>query len=142
MIVGASAVSSIPMALLSDKLGSRKKILVPALLLAVISLALMPLFDGTAIWGLVLINGLVRGAMFPLIIAIQVELKGVGARYAGTAVGLTSSLGMLGAFAAQPLGLNLIDAYGASAPLYFWAGLSFFTMIGFFFIKEQPKKND
>jgi cyanate permease len=139
LIIGATAVTSIPMALLSDKLGSRKKVLVPALIVSSVTLGLIPLADGMAIWGLLVINGLVRGAMFPLFIAIQVEQKGVGARYAGTAVGLTSSLGMLGAFAAQPLGMNLIGIYGVDAPLYFWAGLSIFTLIGFFFVKELPK---
>lgn len=138
LIVGATAVTSIPMALLSDKLGSRKKVLVPALIVSTVTLGLIPLVDGAAIWGLLVINGLVRGAVFPLFIAIQVEQKGVGARYAGTAVGLTSSLGMLGAFAAQPLGMNLIDSYGAGAPLVFWTGLSLITMIGFFFVKEMP----
>ena len=140
VIVGATAVTSIPMALLSDKLGSRKKVLVPALIVSMATLGLIPLVDGAAIWGLIIVNGLVRGAMFPLFIAIQIELEGVGARYAGTAVGLTSSLGMLGAFAAQPLGLNLIDTYGGGAPLVFWAGLSFITMAGFFFVKELPRK--
>lgn len=136
LIIGATAMTSIPMALLSDKLGSRKKVLVPALILSMITMALIPLTYGVTIWVLLAINGLVRGAMFPLFIAIQVEQKGVGARYAGTAVGLTSSLGMLGAFVAQPLGLNLIDVYGAGAPLIFWAILSFITMTGFLFVKE------
>ena len=140
VIVGTTAVSSIPMALLSDKIGSRKKVLVPSLIISLASLAMLPLVDGLAIWVLLVINGLMRGAMFPLFIAIQVELEGVGARYAGTAVGLTSSLGMLGAFAAQPLGMNLVGIYGGGAPLYFWAGLSFVTMTGFFFVKELQRK--
>jgi len=47
---------------------------------------------------------------------------------------------MLGAFAAQPLGMNLVGIYGGGAPLYFWAGLSFVTMTGFFFVKELQRK--
>lgn len=140
LIVGATAVSSIPMALLSDRLGSRKKVLVPSLIISSASIALLPLVDGLAVWILIAINGLTRGAMFPLFIALQVEQKGVGARYAGTAVGLTSSLGMLGAFAAQPLGMNFVEPFGSGAPFYFWAGLSFLTMTGFYFVKELPKK--
>lgn len=142
LVIGATAVTSIPIALLSNKLGSRKKVLIPALIILIVTLGLIPVVDGVMIWGLMVVYGLVQGAMFPLFIVIQIEQKGVGARYAGTAVGLTTSLGMIGAFAAQPLGLNLIQYFGEGAPLFFWAGLYFISIIGFFYVKETTQNTN
>lgn len=140
VVIGATALSTIPMSILSDLLGSRKKILVPSAFVAAVALGVLPLVDGAAVWVLLVINGLARGCILPLLIALTVEQKGVGARYAGTAVGLTSSLGMLGSFLGQPLGMGLADAHGGSAAFFFWSALSIITLTGFFMVKEEPYK--
>jgi hypothetical protein len=43
------------------------------------------------------------------------EIKGIGGTYGGTAIGLASSIGMLGAFFAPPIG-NSLEVFGAGTP--------------------------
>jgi len=62
-----------------------------------------------------------------------IELKEVGSEYSGTAIGLTSTLGMVGAFLAPPVG-NSLEAFNNGYPFIFWAvlaaaGLPFFAIL-------------
>jgi hypothetical protein len=51
------------------------------------------------------------------------ETKGVGTAYAGTAIGLASTISMVGAFLAPPIG-NSLDSINSGAPLIFWGCLA------------------
>lgn len=139
-VIGAMAVSTLPASILSEFLGSRKKVLIPSAFIVAASLGVIPLVDGATVWVLLVINGVARGCIFPLLTALTVEQKGVGPRYAGTAVGLTISLGMLGGFIGSPLGMGVTDAYGGSAAFFTWSAISFIALAGFFLIREKPKK--
>jgi hypothetical protein len=67
------------------------------------------------------------------------EIKGVGGTYGGTAIGLTNTLGMLGAFAAPPIG-NSFTAFNGNIPLYFWAFLAAAALPLLFIIKETSSQ--
>jgi NNP family nitrate/nitrite transporter-like MFS transporter len=138
LLIGMTAISSIPMGIISDRVGSRKAVLFPSLFLVAVTLGAIPFFDGPAVWVLIVVNGLLRGSMFPLINSLVVEQEGVGARYAGTAIGLVISLGMLGASFMAPLGGAIADVYGGGATLLAWAAISMVSLAGFFFVKEAP----
>lgn len=142
ILIGMTAISSIPMAIISDRLGSRKAVLVPSLFLAAVTLGAIPFFDGPAVWVLIVLNGLLRGSMFPLLNSLVVEQEGVGARYAGTAIGVVLSLGMVGGSFTPPLGGAIADVYGEGAALLTWAAISMVSLAGFFFVKEAPLKTN
>ncbi|MFP3974659.1 MAG: CynX/NimT family MFS transporter [Dehalococcoidia bacterium] len=142
LFIGMTAVSSIPMGILSDRIGSRKTVLAPSLFLVAVTFGAIPFVEGYAIWVLIIATGLMRGGMFPLFTSLAVEQKGVGARYAGTAVGVVSSLSMAGAFVLPPLGGAIAEIYGGGAALITWAALSILALTGFFFIREAPLETD
>jgi len=53
-----------------------------------------------------------------------IEEEGIGARYAGTAIGLNMSvMGLIGVFA-PPIG-NWLAIFGSGVPFLFWASLVF-----------------
>jgi nitrate/nitrite transporter NarK len=73
-----------------------------------------------------------------LLIVLIFEIKGVGSTYGGTAIGLASTMGMVGAFFAPPLGNSLSDT-NLGLPFIFWAILSALSLLGFLFIEERRK---
>jgi hypothetical protein len=74
--------------------------------------------------------------MFPLLISLIIETEGVEARYAGTATGISTTLGMMGGFLSPPLGNGLADIH-FGLPFIFWAILSSIFLLGFFFVREK-----
>jgi cyanate permease len=138
VLIGTSAIAAIPIAILSDRLGSRKKVFIPAGLMMATSLGLVPFVDGLFLWTLMAINGILRGGMFPLLTSLIVETEGIEARYAGTATGIGTTLGMIGGFLSPPLGNGLADIHPA-LPFIFWAVLSSMVLLGFFFVRERGR---
>jgi len=119
---GAGMVAAIPLTLLSGRLGSRKMILVPSLIIAVISVGLLSVAEGSIIWLLVILIGLGRDAYYAIITTMIIETEGVGAAYAGTAIGIVWTVGNLGGFIGPPVGNILAGFYPGSA-FIFWSVL-------------------
>jgi hypothetical protein len=99
-------------------------------------MAAVPYVNGNALWGLIVAGGLLRAGTTALANTMLFEMKGVGGKYAGTAIGLTNTLGMLGAFAAPPLG-NSLASISSGAPILLWAAMSILTVPLLFFLKER-----
>jgi cyanate permease len=136
VLTGTSAIGAIPLAMLSDRLGSRKKVLIPTGLFISISLFLVPFVDGLLLWTLIALNGILRGGMFPLTTSLMIETEGIEARYAGTATGLGTTLAMVGGFLSPPLGNGLADLHHG-LPFVFWAMLASTVLLAFFFVRER-----
>ena len=132
----AGAVGGVPLALLSNRLGSRMKVLIPAGIIAVISTVFFPYTHGPTLWVLIVINGIARGCVFPLLTTMAVERKAIGVQYAGTAIGLVNTLSMIGGAALSPLGNSLAGIH-PQYPFVFWSAISAIALVGFFFIKEE-----
>jgi MFS family permease len=139
ILTGVSCIGITPMVLLSDRLGSRKGILVLSIIIMTITLGLLPLVNGPRVWVLLIINGFMRGGALALFIVMIFEMEGVGSDYSGTALGLANSLGMLGAFFSPPLG-NSLTVFNPGLPLIFWGFLSALGLPFFFFVKERKGK--
>lgn len=136
----ASTVVAIPLALLSDKLGLRKSLLLPGLFITFISMALLPAFAGPPVWILAVFSGIFRETTWAIAATMIVETEGIGAEYAGTAVGMEHAFTRVGYTFAPPAG-NAFVPLGAGLPFVFWAGLSFIALAGFIFTKETgPRK--
>ena len=117
-----SMICVLPISLWSDRLGSRKKMLIGAALLTALGIGSLSVVKGEAIWGAVVVAGLVRDGFMAIFLTMIFEVKGVGLKYSGTAIGFTMIFMGIGNLVAPPLG-NALDALAASAPFIFWATL-------------------
>ena len=139
----ASMLFAIPIALLSDRMGNRRAVLMTAALLVGTGTGLLGFARGALIWAAVLIAGFARDGFMAITMTAIMETEGVGARYAGSATGLTISvLGITNVFS-PPVG-NWLTRFGSATPFLFWAALAFMGFLAYFFFKRErgPKQTD
>ena len=136
---GLGVLGVIPMVCYSDKIGSRKPIMIFTTVVLALCIGLIPIAGTVGTWILLLVCGLIRTAVSALANTMIFETKGLGATYGGTAIGLTNTLGMLGAFAAAPIG-NSFSSISNDMPLVFWAGLTIRGLPLLLLLKEPKKK--
>ena len=131
-----STIFTIPLALLSDRLGSRRAILIPAMLVTVIGIGLLSVVNGAPVWLLAIAIGIFRDGFMAVFITMIMEIKGVGAIYAGTAVGLAFTIERVGVVLAPPLG-NWLANINPGLPFVFWAALAAAALFIFCFMKTK-----
>jgi MFS family permease len=123
-----SMIFVLPIALWSDRLGSRKRLLLFAVLMVVMGTGLLSFVGGGWVWFAVLLAGFVRDAFMAIFFTMVMETEGVGPMYAGTATGLTSAISGIGNMIAPPLG-NSLAVLWPGAPFAFWSVLSILGMV-------------
>jgi MFS family permease len=128
-------------ALGSDRLGSRKRLLLTTACMVVLGVGLLSFASGTWIWIGVMLAGFVRDAFMAIFTTMVVETENVGPVYAGTAIGLTMAIGGIGNIIAPPLG-NSLAAFWAGAPFAFWAVLAVLGTVGLAFVKSRSVRTD
>ena len=138
---GLSMISVVPLALLSDRLGSRKRVLFVAALMTALGAGLLSVADGALVWVSVLIAGMVRDGFWAIFSAMVMETEGIGAAYAGTAMGLIFTFSRIGSFASPPLG-NSLASINLRTPFIFWASLAAVALFGFYFVKGTGHSKD
>lgn len=114
---------ALPIALLSDRLGSRKTVLLATLASIALGVGALSVVTGVAVWVAIIAAGMVRDGFMSIYMTAVVEVEGIGPRYVGTATGLTMVLGGLGALVGPPIG-NSLAALHPGAPFMFWATLA------------------
>jgi NNP family nitrate/nitrite transporter-like MFS transporter len=130
-----SLIFVIPIALWSDRLGSRKKVLMATALFIITGVGLLSIVDGIMVWVAVGLAGLVRDGFMGVFMTMIIETEGVGATYAGTATGLVVAFSGLGNLVAPPLG-NSLAGVAPSLPFIFWAALTVVSFFGLYVTKE------
>ena len=136
---GVSALGAIPLALLADRLGLRKVVLFPVLLITVAGVALLPLVGDAMVWVLMIMLGVARDGFMAVCFTMSTETKGIGVLYAGTAVGLAQTILNLGSFIAPPLG-NSLEQANSNFPFFLWAAFGLLALVTFCFVKETGWK--
>jgi MFS family permease len=136
---GVTSIGVIPMVLLSDRLKSRKGVFFLSVASMAVSLCLLPYVNSTGVWILLIAGGFLRSGASALFNVIIFEMKDVGSTYGGTATGLASTISMVGAFAAPPLG-NALEAIDPGLPFVFWGGLAALGLPLLFFLKGNPNE--
>jgi cyanate permease len=124
----------------SDRLGSRKGVLMAAALMIIAGVGLLSIVDGIMVWVAVGMAGLVRDGFMAVLMTMVIETEGVGARYAGAAVGLVMMLSGLGRLIAPPLGNSLANV-APGLPFTFWAALAAVGFWGLYLLKERGADN-
>jgi cyanate permease len=137
-----SMMGVIPMALLSDRLsarlGSRTGVLFGAALMTAVGVGLLSVAGGAMVWAAVIVAGIVRDGFMAVLMTTIIETHGVGATYAGTAMGLVFTVSRLMAFASPPIGNSLADI-NTGLPFVFWAALAAVALSGFYFTKQEAR---
>ena len=133
---GMSMICVIPLALWSDRLGSRKRVLMVATLLTIIGIGLLSIADGIMVWVALIMAGFVRDGFMAIFMTMIIETRGVKAAYAGTAIGLAISLRGLGNLISPPLGNSLADV-APGLPFIFWAAMAMAGFFGLYLAKEE-----
>jgi MFS family permease len=132
---GISTVFVVPLCFLSDRIGSRKAILYPALIVGMIGVGLIPVVEGGTIWVLMLLAGIFMDGFMSLSTTMLLEIEGVGAEYSGMALGIVFTIVHIGSAASPPLGNSFADI-NLGLPFIFWASLSIVSLVTLSFIKE------
>jgi NNP family nitrate/nitrite transporter-like MFS transporter len=133
---GVSMLGAIPLALLSDRFKSRKTVLMPAVLITAASVSLLSAAHDQTVWLFVILAGLFRDGFMAIILSMIIEVRGVGADYAGTATALVLALSRSGSFLGPPLG-NSLAGFHPGLPFVFWGALALIAPISLYLIKEQ-----
>ena len=134
-----SVIGVIPLSMISDRLGLRKAVLFPAIFAAFIGISLLSLYTGPAIWVAMFLIGIGQEAFFALSITMVMETEGVGSAYAGTALGMATTLAALGGFFSPPIG-NRLAEINPSFAFVFWAAISLCAFVILFFVAETGWK--
>lgn len=132
---GISTLCVVPLAFLSDRIGSRKIILYVSMFAGIISIGLLPLADGALVWVLMMLAGIFMDGFMSIIVTLLLETEGVGTVYSGTALGAVFTIAHIGSVASPPLG-NSLASISSGAPFLFWASLSLIGLVPLFLIKE------
>jgi predicted MFS family arabinose efflux permease len=133
---GVSTICVVPLSSLSDRLGSRKAILFPALIVPLICFILLPVVDGTLIWVLMILSGIFMDGFMAITATMIIETEGVEPRDFGTAFGITLTISQVGGVIAPPLG-NSFASLHPGLPFIFWAALSAAALFTLAPIKER-----
>lgn len=131
----ASMILVIPIALWSDRLGSRRKVLIPAALMVLTGIGLLSAVDGVLVWGAVIMAGMVRDGFMAVFFTMTIETDGIGPAYAGTATGFVMIFSGVGGLLAPPVG-NSLSTFSPSLPFVFWAGMALAGLLGLYAVKE------
>jgi MFS family permease len=123
-----SLLFTLPIALWSDRLGSRKRLLFIAATVIALGTGLLSVVSGMLILGCVLLAGFVRDGFMAIYTTMVIETDGIGPTYTGTAWGFVMAISGIGNVIAPPLG-NSLAVYGPSMPFAFWAGMAVFGMV-------------
>ena len=135
-----STICVIPLSLLSDKIGSRKAILFPALISFAVCFALLPFTQGGAIFALTLLAGISFDGFASLTVTTLLETKGLGSIHSGIALGALVTMSQMGNFIIPPLG-NSLASINPGAPFLLWAAFSALALIPLAFIRETGWRN-
>jgi len=133
-----STLGAIPLALLSARIGLKKAVLFPVLIVTIVGVSLLPLVGGAAVWVIMIIVGVARDGFMAVALTISTETEGVGVVYAGTAMGLTQTIMNVGPIMSPALGNSLADPANPASPypFFLWAAFGLLALVAFCFVKE------
>jgi MFS family permease len=135
LFYAVSTVCVIPLSFLSDRLGSRKAIMLPALMVTIVCLGVLPIAPASLIWVLIGLSGVFMDSYMALNVTMLMETKGVGIEYSGMALGIVFTIAQIGSLVSPPIG-NAFANINPGLSFVFWSALSIAALATFVFIKE------
>ncbi len=138
---GLSTLFTVPIVLLSDKLGSRKIMLLATTLMTAVGVGILTIGSGSNVWLAMVVAGTVRDGFMALQMTMLLETKEIGTRYAGTAIGLLHMISRVGEIVSPPAGNSLADI-DPRYPFILWAGMAVVAFIGSIFLKDSVRSRE
>jgi nitrate/nitrite transporter NarK len=138
VVLAAYVVGSLTLPAFSDRIGLRRWVYIPGVLVAGLMIFGSAVFVGAPLIAVLIVWGLSAGGI-ALVFAVPLELRSVGPALAGAAVGATLMAGFLGGFFSPMIGLALAERN----PLYgfaFWAGCYVFSALCFWLLPETGSR--
>ena len=135
VFTGISTLGSIPISMLSDRLGRRKIFLLSITSVALVGVGLLSVAYGIIIWIIIALVGIGRDSLIALAAASIIDSKGIGLKYSGTAIGFMQSVLRIGPFISSPIGNSMVPN-GAGLPFIVWAAFGTFALVCFSLTKE------
>ncbi|UCC17623.1 MAG: MFS transporter [Dehalococcoidales bacterium] len=135
---GLSTLFTVPIVLLSGKLGSRKIMLFVTTLMTAVGVGILALGSGSNVWIAMVVAGIVRDGFMALQMTMLLETREIGTRYAGTAIGLIHTISRVGEIVSPPVGNSFADI-NPSIPFVFWAGMAVIALFGFTILKDTKR---
>lgn len=132
---GVSMVCTIPIAMLSDRIGSRRAVLMVAALMTTAGVGMLAFATGALVWFAVVVAGMVRDGFMAVLMTQIIELRGIGVLYAGVAAGTVMAFSSIAGVFSPALGNSLAD-YAPGLPFLFWAGLGLVGVLGLYLLRE------
>ena len=120
-----SLIGVMPLALLSDHYNLKKWIIVISVAGISLGVFSFSFVSGILFWAALIFAGFFFDAFMSIHQALALETDGIGARYAGTALGLVATMREVGGFIGPPVGNALADI-NLAAPFLFWGAAGFF----------------
>ncbi len=136
LLSAMSMIFILPIALWSDRLGSRKKIVLGMASMVAIGTGLLSFANGLLVWGAIILVGMVRDGSTALLMTMTIETDGVGADYAGSASGFVMFFMFIGNFLSPPIGNKLADIF-PGLPFVFWAALAVIGIMSLSFVRPS-----
>ena len=106
-----------------------------ATLMIMTGVGVLSVSTGPLVWVGVVVSGVVRDGFMAILMTMIIEIKAIGAKYAGTAIGLVLVFYRLGNLLSPPLG-NSLAKYSPASPFLFWSLLALIGLVGFYFFRE------
>jgi len=138
VVLAAYVVGSLILPAYSDRIGLRRRVYVPGVVVCGIMIIASSMLLGPALVLVLAVWGFAAGGI-ALVFAVPLELARVGPALAGSAVGATLMAGFLGGFLSPMIGLALAEAN----PLYafvFWSGCYALSAACFFLLPETGSR--
>ena len=133
-----SLIFTLPIALWSDRLGSRRKVSLAAGLLITSGIGLLAIVQGGWIWAAVFIAGMAGDGFMAVTLTSVMETEGVGNTFAGAALGLVMVFSRLGILIAPSMG-NSLAGISASLPFLLWSIMGGVGLVGLVIMQEERK---
>jgi len=134
-----SMIFVLPIALWSDRLGSRKVLLLAAGSMIALGIGMLSFIGGGTVWAATILSGSTRDAFMAIFLTMVIETDQVGPVYAGTATGFAVALGSIGNVIAPPIGNGLAGMW-SGAPFAFWSALGAFGLVCLSVVKDGGRK--
>ncbi len=133
-----SMICVVPIALLSDRRGTRRNILIGAGVMIATGVGLLSVAQGLLVWVAIGMAGMVRDGFMAVFITMIMETRGVGPVFVGTATGLVSILSGLGSLIAPSIG-NSLAVIAPNLPFVFWSLLAVGGILGLLATREASR---
>lgn len=135
----AGIIGGIIVPALSDRIGTRKIVLITCAAVMGISTYLLSISGTLFFWLLIPLIGIAAMGFVTLSLTIPLEMRGIGPIYGASAIGLVVAGQNIGGFLFPIIGGNLAEI-NQLWPFVFWAAIIFAAAIGLFLMRETSHK--